>query len=73
MDAKPCPIFSSRVTVDIFRFLFCWCLFTLEISKVRVQGVKSLGGHFACLCWEFDFQEVDKKILEFLQRNGKYF
>ena len=21
-------------------------------SRVSVQGVKSLGGHYACLCWE---------------------
>ena len=26
-----------------------------------VQGVKSLGGHFACLCWEFNFYEVKEK------------
>ena len=26
--------------------------------RVSVQGVKSLGGHFACLCQEFDFYEV---------------
>ena len=26
--------------------------------RVRVQGVKSVGGHFACLCREFDFYEV---------------
>jgi hypothetical protein len=30
-------------------------------SRVSVQGVKSLGGHFACLCWGFDFYEVKKK------------
>ena len=24
-------------------------------GSVSVQGVKSLGGHFACLCREFDF------------------
>ena len=26
--------------------------------RVSVQGVKSLGGHFACLCRGFDFYEV---------------
>ena len=31
--------------------------------RVSVQGVKSLGGHFACICREFDFYEVKKKIL----------
>ena len=30
--------------------------------RVSVQGVKSIGSHFACLCREFDFYEV-KKIL----------
>ena len=30
--------------------------------RVSVQGVKSLGGHFACLCWGFEFYEVKKKI-----------
>jgi hypothetical protein len=29
--------------------------------RVSVQGVKSLGGHFACLCRGFDFYEVKKK------------
>ena len=32
------------------------------LPKVRVQGVKSLGGHFACLCREFDFYEVKINI-----------
>ena len=31
--------------------------------RVSVQGVKYLGGHFACVCQEFDFYEVEKKIL----------
>jgi hypothetical protein len=30
--------------------------------RVSVQGVKSLGGHFALLCREFDFCEVKKNI-----------
>ena len=30
------------------------------LPKVRVQGVKSLRGHFACLCREFGFYEVKK-------------
>ena len=32
-------------------------------NRVSVQGVKSLGGHFACLCWGFEFYEVKKKNL----------
>ena len=31
-----------------------WC-------RVSIRGVKSLGGHFACLCRGFDFYEVKKK------------
>ena len=30
-------------------------------TRVSVQGVKSLGGHFACLCRGFEFYEVRKK------------
>ena len=32
--------------------------------RVSVQGVKSLGGHFACLCRGFDFYEVFLFILK---------
>ena len=28
------------------------------MPEVSVQGVKSLGGHFACLCLGFDFYVV---------------
>ena len=31
-----------------------------EKLRVSVQGVKSLDGHSACLCLEFDFYEVKK-------------
>ena len=40
-------------------------LHLLEIStfsRVSVQGVKSLGGHFACFCRGFEFYEVKKKM-----------
>ena len=36
--------------------------------RVSVQGVKSLGGHFACLCWGFEFYEVKKKLLLFFKK-----
>ena len=37
--------------------------------RVSVQGVKSLGGHFACLCRRgFDFYEVKKKIVIIFQK-----
>ena len=38
--------------------------------KVSVQGVQSLGGHFACLCWGFDFYTVKKTIIIFQKENG---
>ena len=33
-----------------------------RLTRVSVQGVKSLGGHFTCLCRGFEFYEVKKKI-----------
>ena len=42
-------------------------------SRVSVQGVKSLGGHFACLCRGFEFYEVKKKCYYFSKRKWKYF
>ena len=42
-------------------------------GRVRVQGVKSLGGHFACLCRGFEFYEVKKKCYYFSKRKWKYF
>ena len=34
----------------------------LVMTRVSVQGVKSLSGHFACLCREFEIYEVKKII-----------
>ena len=28
-------------------------------TRVSVQGVKSLGGHFVCLCRGFEYYEVE--------------
>ena len=50
---------------EIFRKLnMVMSLFAKQAGWVRVsvQGVKSLGGHSACLCREFDFYEVKKNI-----------
>ena len=38
-------------------------LFSTIKFRVSVQGVKSLGGHFAYLCRGFEFYEVKKKKL----------
>ena len=37
-------------------------------NKVIVQGVKSLGCHFACLCGGFEFYKVKKKLLLFKKK-----
>ena len=43
-------------------------------SRVSVQGVESLGSHFACLCRGFDFYEVKKKnIIIFQKEKGNTF
>jgi hypothetical protein len=44
-----------------------YCVFRSK-HRDSVQGVKSLGGHFVGLCWEFDFCEVKKKILLFFKK-----
>ena len=47
--------------------------FVTRPGRVSVQGVKSLGGHFACLCRGFEFYEVKKKCYYFSKRKWKYF
>ena len=42
-------------------------------DRVSVQGVKSLGGHFACLCRGVDFYEVKKNIIIFQKEKGNTF
>ena len=44
----------------------------MMLHRVSVQGVKSLGGHFACLCREFEFYEK-KIIIVFQNENGDTF
>ena len=45
-----------------------------NFSKVSVQGVVALGGHFATLCQEVDFYEANFFFhYEFSKRKGKYF
>ena len=52
-----------------------YIIFEWSLSRVSVQGVKSLGGHFACLCRGFEFYEVKKKknCYYFSKRKWKYF
>ena len=55
---------------QILSFIF-WAMGRLRVS---VQGVKSLGGHFECLCWGFEFYEVKNKFCYyFSKRKWKYF
>ena len=44
-------------------------------GRVSAQGVKSLGGHFACLCRGFAFYEVKRKkeCYYFSKRKWKHF
>ena len=39
----------------------------------EAQGVKSLGGHFACLCQGFEFYEVKKNIIIFQKEKENTF
>ena len=42
--------------------------------RVSVQGVKSLGSHFAYLCPGFEFHELKKKnVIIFQKENGNTF
>ena len=43
-------------------------LYLSAYDRVSVQGVKSLGGHFACLCQGFDFYEVKTNIIIIFQK-----
>ena len=44
-----------------------------DLTRVSVQGIKSLGGHYACLCQEFEFYKVKKNCHYFSKRKWKYF
>ena len=47
----------------------------MQQCRVSVQGVQSLGGHFACLCRGFEFYEVKKNFffIIFQKENGNTF
>merc|ERR1712051_1159416 len=47
--------------------------FQSQFSRVSVQGVKSFGGHFACLCRGVDFYSVKKKYIIFQKEKGSTF
>ena len=55
-----------RAMQQVLKYGFC---------KKSLLGVKSLGGHFACLCRGFEFYEVKKKkfVIIFQKENGNTF
>jgi hypothetical protein len=62
--SKPFDHIRAKKVIKILFFLSgLWCGL-----RVSVQGVKSLGGHFACLCRGFEFYEVKKKLLLFFKK-----
>ena len=58
---------------DMPDFSFSPQEYITQIGRVSVQGLKSLGGHFACLCRGFDFYERIFFSDYFSKRKGKYF
>ena len=67
------PNFLTILLAKIFYFLFM--LVYAGRDRVSVQGVKSLGGYFACLCRGFEFYEVKKNffVIIFQKENGNTF
>ena len=56
------------VSIAIPTFPLC------NYHRVSVQGDKSLGSHFACLCQGFEFYEVRKKnVIIFQKEHGNTF
>ena len=63
------PTLSKIKPKFLFLVNFSGSLFTTSPEyRVSVQGVKSLGGHFACLCRGFEIYEVKTKILLFFKK-----
>ena len=56
-------------------YLQTQCLGNVQANRVSVQGVKSLGGHFVCLCRGFEFYEVKTIffVIIFKKENGNTF
>ena len=53
-----------------------WPTNAYHLGRVSVQGVKSLGSHFVCLCRGFEFYEVKNKktiVIIFQKENGNTF
>ena len=46
-----------------FEYVYLQYLISSATTRVSVQGVKSLGGPFTCLCRGFEFYGVKKNFL----------
>ena len=64
-----------KYCLQFWSWNFFFPLRFLSVSnRVSVRGVKSLGGHFACLCRGFEFYEVrNKNVIIFQKENGNTF
>ena len=63
------PTLSKIKPKFLFLVNFSGSLFTTSPEyRVSVQGVKSLGGHFACLCRGFEIYEVKKNVIIFQKK-----
>ena len=69
------PGFKVMIMVLVVKDPFQVDFMIIHYIRVSVQGVKSLGGHFACLCRGFEFYEVKKKkiVIIFQKENGNTF
>ena len=64
----------SDIILRFYIYLHISLFIIIMVSiRVSVQGVKSLDGHFACLCRGFEFYEVKKNCYYFSKRKWKYF
>ena len=54
---------SSSSSISMLSFDELFSIAPPPAPRVSIQRVKSLGGHFACLCRGFDFYEVKKSCI----------
>jgi hypothetical protein len=71
---KPFYVFLLQCLLITYGIIFLF----RDGVRVSVQGVKSLGGHFACLCQEFQNElkienELKKNCYYFSKRKWKHF
>jgi hypothetical protein len=71
---------QERLMMARVRYVYIFYTFCLNaenstalITRVSVQGVNSLGSHFACLCREFDFYDVKKIVIIFQKEKENTF